>query len=211
MTKHLDPSSYSLPEPDKSDSNKDSLRSRFLAKRESLSIDELSLYALKIGEKIREVLPKSPARIHLFLPIKRFNEVDLSLLLPILWERGDKIYVPRVINNTLEHVEILPDTSIQDNKWGIPEPLPEYPAISAQEISHINIVLTPLLVCDSLGYRVGYGGGFYDQFFQQYPLVKKIGVGFFEPIEKIIDTYAGDIPLDLYISPYKITAFKVQQ
>lgn len=208
MTKYLDTTLSTLPE---SDSNKDALRSRFLAKRDSLPRDELSLRSLKIVENIIEVLPQSPARIHLFLPIKRFNEVDLSLLLPMLWQRGDKTYVPRVINNTLEHVEILPDTIIQDNKWGIPEPLTQYPAISTQGISHINIVLTPLLVCDSFGYRVGYGGGFYDQFFQQYPLVQKIGVGFFEPIEKITDTYEGDIPLDLYISPYKITAFKAQQ
>ena len=108
----------------------------------------------------------------------------------------------------MEHVEITTDTKITLNRWGIPEPSAEYPAVSAEEIKQIDYVLTPLLVCDQNGYRVGYGGGFYDAFFQEYPHLQKVGVGFFEPISHIIDTYEGDIPLDQYISPDKITDFR---
>jgi 5-formyltetrahydrofolate cyclo-ligase len=36
-----------------------------------------------------------------------------------------------------------------------------------------DYVITPLLYCDSFGNRVGYGKGFYDQFFQTINLMQK--------------------------------------
>jgi 5,10-methenyltetrahydrofolate synthetase len=41
--------------------------------------------------------------------------------------------------------------------WGIAEPLPEKPLLEP------DVVLVPLLAFDIVGYRLGYGGGFYDR------------------------------------------------
>ena len=41
--------------------------------------------------------------------------------------------------------------------WGIAEPLPSRAALEP------DIVLVPLLAFDAQGYRLGYGGGFYDR------------------------------------------------
>jgi 5-formyltetrahydrofolate cyclo-ligase len=41
--------------------------------------------------------------------------------------------------------------------WGIAEPLPSRPVIEP------DIVLVPVLAFDAQGYRLGYGGGFYDR------------------------------------------------
>lgn len=187
---------------------KDALRKYFMAQRNDLPPNQISDYSGKICQRVLSMLPEHKVNIHLFLPIEHLLEVNFSQLLPLLWSRGDRIYVPRVTHNILEHVEITPETEIEKNRWGIPEPSIKYPAICVEEVKKIDIVLTPLLVCDQQGYRVGYGGGFYDAFFKEYPHLQKVGVGFFEPITHIVDTYAGDIPLDQYISPDKITDFR---
>ena len=41
--------------------------------------------------------------------------------------------------------------------WGIAEPLPDKPVVDP------DVVLVPLLAFDASGYRLGYGGGFYDR------------------------------------------------
>ncbi|MNT52815.1 5-formyltetrahydrofolate cyclo-ligase family protein [compost metagenome] len=72
----------------------------------------------------------------------------------------------------------------------------------------LDYVLTPLLYCDSSGNRVGYGKGFYDQFFSEYPNInKKIGLNFFPPNEIITDVYEKDVQLDAVITPNQIFKF----
>lgn len=187
---------------------KSALRQQYLLRRRETPPMQIAQYSEDICKKIITKLPAELTHIHLFLPMVKNHEVDLRGLLPVLWERGDLVYVPRVTSDQqLEHVRLMPDTLIVENRWGIPEPAPHHLPATKAEIEALEIVLTPLLVCDKKGFRVGYGGGFYDQFFQEVPHVQKIGVGFFEPIEEILDTYAGDIPLDQYISPMTITRF----
>lgn len=187
---------------------KSDLRSEALMHRKKFSYQQIQDFSKNIYRQLVTQLPENPISIHLFLPIVKNHEVDLRGLLPVLWERGDRVYVPRVTHNQqLEHVRLMPETIIEENQWGIPEPILKHLPASEMEIQEIKMVLTPLLVCDQEGFRVGYGGGFYDQFFHECPHVEKIGVGFFEPIIKILDTYEGDIPLDQYISPLTITRF----
>ncbi len=187
---------------------KSALRVEALAYRKKLSQQQIQAYSQAICRQFIAQLPEKPTSIHLFLPMKKHHEVDLRGLLPVLWERGDQVYVPRVTSDQqLEHVRLLPETIIEENHWGIPEPVLQHLPATEEEIEAIKIVLTPLLVCDQQGFRVGYGGGFYDQLFQKYPHFEKVGVGFFEPINQIIDSYEGDIPLDRYISPMTIARF----
>ncbi len=184
------------------------IRTEALTYRKKMTDKDVQSLSKEICQKILSQLSAPPINIHLFLPMKKNHEVDLQSLLPALWERHDKVYVPRVTSNqTLEHVRLLPETLIKENRWGIPEPTLDSLPASKEEVQEIQIALTPLLICDKEGFRVGYGGGFYDQFFQDHPHITKIGVGFFEPITKILDTYEGDIPLDQYISPRTITRF----
>ena len=46
---------------------------------------------------------------------------------------------------------------MESGTWGIAEPLPSRPALEP------DIVMVPLLAFDVQGYRLGYGGGFYDR------------------------------------------------
>ena len=66
----------------------------------------------------------------------------------------------------------------------------------------------PLLIFDNQGHRVGYGKGYYDRF-----LVKcsretiKVGLSYFNPIERIEDIQIHDIPIDYGITRDRIYRF----
>lgn len=48
--------------------------------------------------------------------------------------------------------------------FGIREPHPDSPQISPETV---DLILVPALACDKRGYRLGYGGGFYDRLLSQ--------------------------------------------
>jgi len=78
------------------------------------------------------------------------------------------------------------------------------------ELDHlkIDLVIVPLLAVDKEGYRVGYGKGFYDRFLAQCrEEMVTVGLSYFEPIEKIEDTNAFDVPLKYCITPERLYEF----
>jgi len=50
-----------------------------------------------------------------------------------------------------------PGDPLGEARWGLLEPLPEAPEVEP------DVLLVPLLAFDAKGYRLGYGGGFYDR------------------------------------------------
>jgi 5-formyltetrahydrofolate cyclo-ligase len=65
-----------------------------------------------------------------------------------------------------------------------------------------------MLICDTKGYRVGYGKGFYDRYLAHCRKdVVKIGFSYFDPVEKITDTDQFDVPLTYCITPQHIYEF----
>ena len=117
--------------------------------------------------------------------------------------------VPRVdfASGEIESVRFSAGSAMTRNIWSIDEP-------SAGELippNQIDMVLAPGLVFDRNGHRVGYGKGFYDRFLNKCrPDCIKIGLSFFEPIERIIDSFAGDVRLDAIIAPTDTFAMALQ-
>jgi 5-formyltetrahydrofolate cyclo-ligase len=104
----------------------------------------------------------------------------------------------------MEAILINEETVYTTNKQGITEPK-FGEVINPNEI---ELIFVPLFVCDTNGYRVGYGKGFYDKFLEKCnPEIIKIGFSYFEPIHKIEDTNSFDVPLTCCITPDNIYEF----
>ena len=90
------------------------------------------------------------------------------------------------------------------NEWGIAEPTSN----EIVEPSIIDAVIVPLIGFDLRGHRIGYGKGFYDKYFENYPKHRpRIGVCYFEPLSNIEDTHEFDVPLTHCITPWNSYEF----
>ena len=107
-------------------------------------------------------------------------------------------------DSKLEHYLLSDQTLLKENDYGIPEPL------SGIKInpSEIDVVFLPLLVFDRQGHRVGYGKGYYDRFLAECRKETiKVGISFFEPIDKIEDIDKNDIAMDFVVTPNQVFSF----
>lgn len=166
--------------------------------------------SLSITESLKKEISSSNAGcIHLFLPITQHKEIDLWPFIKWVWANlpSVQIVIPKCDFKTRKMVSYVlkPNTILTTENHGIPEPI-EAVAIKNTDI---DIVITPLIICDEEGHRIGYGKGFYDAFFNSVNKnTKRIGIGYFEPVNCVDNTDEWDIPLTHYISPTKVYTFK---
>lgn len=92
------------------------------------------------------------------------QEPDLSLLFAGEWGRSRRWGFPRCVEQQLLWHGWSPDDDrpLQSGAFGILEPHPDAPTLMPEEV---DLLLVPAVGCNRRGYRLGYGGGFYDRLF----------------------------------------------
>lgn len=184
---------------------KSELRKKYLEKRKSLSNKDIFQWSNDIFKNfIHHFKPFPGQKIHIFIPIEKFKEVNTQIFVSYFLSRKIRVFVPKIVDTRLISVEIFADSKFELNNWGISEPVSD----EDSGILDFDFVITPLLYCDRYGNRVGYGKGFYDGFFETVSKVtKKIGVNYFNPDEIIDDVWENDIPLDYLVTPTDVLSF----
>lgn len=121
----------------------------------------------------------SARQITLYMPVR--GEVDTSLLLEDAWARGVSVLLPRCVPQKTGQMDFVPCTGrsqLRAGLWGILEPDPQCPPLAwdSSEFSPCVAVI-PALAYDVRGYRLGYGGGYYDRALSQPPFAATTCVG----------------------------------
>lgn len=184
---------------------KSELRKKYMQKRKALSSDEAFLLSEKIFKNFLDYFnPQEGQKIHIFIPIEKFNEIDTQIFIAYFFKQYIRVYVPKIVGDQLIAIEIFEDSTFETNNWGISEPVSNEDSGETD----FDFVITPLLYCDPNGNRIGYGKGFYDSLFQSISQdAKKIGVNYFNPDEYVDDIWENDIPLDYLVTPEEVLSF----
>lgn len=182
--------------------NKQELRQEYLARRRQLSDSEYEGLNQRLLEQFQNLDLLTVRCIHLFLPMRQNREPDTYLIRDWLREnhQGIKIVFPRSDFQTLQMDSYADDGDLvlAVNKYGITEPV----AGNKVAAKDIDLVLLPMLVFDSAGYRVGYGKGFYDRFAKLCrPDVQLTGLSLFEPVQNIDDINGHDLRMQTCLTP----------
>jgi len=103
-------------------------------------------------------------------------ELSTNSLNKYLIERKINICLPKINTQSKEinFFKFSTGTNLIKNKYNILEPE------VTNEIIFPKLVLVPLLAFNESGFRLGYGGGFYDKYFssQEEKDIIKVGLGF---------------------------------
>ena len=186
---------------------KQKLRKYFLDKRKNIS----NHYAQKVSNKVTKYFNSiidnySISVVAGFHPFR--DEINILPLLKVFISNGYKTCLPvtPLDDKILQFREWTPKINLVRGKYGIFEPNQDCDKVEP------DMLLVPLLAFDEAGYRLGYGGGYYDQTLRKLISTKKnitsIGVAFkIQRFKKLpIDTF--DIPLDAVIHEDGLLPFK---
>lgn len=180
------------------------LRKKYLDLRKIFSNEEVAMKSKQLFNNFENKFPVlENQNIHIFLSIKNLKEIDTQLFIDYFWRKKANVFVPKIFKNKLISVQYTPETLLIESSWGILEP-----ETNVNEGNSFDLIVTPLVYCDHSGNRIGYGKGFYDQFFAGVNQnAEKIGTGLFPPNEEIEDISESDIPLDYLVLPTEVLSF----
>ena len=171
------------------------LRRERLAARIALDEKTHARLSASIESSLEALLAPLPAQTLAFCAPMR-KEFDACRLAARLIERGWRIAMPVVVAAAAPMIfrRWTPDTEMALDRHGIPVP-------AAGEELGPAIVLLPLVAFDPQGFRLGYGGGYFDRTLAtMVPRPLAIGVGFELGRVAAIRPLAHDIPLDVTVT-----------
>ncbi|MFD1902205.1 5-formyltetrahydrofolate cyclo-ligase [Enterococcus termitis] len=124
-------------------------------------------------------------------------EFDTHILLTEGWSAEKQLLMP-VTNSErrLTFHQVTPETVFEKTAFGVEEP------VNGLEvgIDKIDLLVVPGIVFTRLGFRIGFGGGFYDRLLQQYQ-GETCSLVFSEQIQEHWTIESFDLPVKrLFIS-----------
>ncbi|MCX7906686.1 MAG: 5-formyltetrahydrofolate cyclo-ligase [Bacteroidetes bacterium] len=96
--------------------------------------------------------------VALYRPLRARREVDVGPLFSAAWAAGKRVLAPVMANQTLRFGTVYPDTRWRLGPYGVEEP-------ESWDLGAFapDLIVVPSLGADRLGYRIGYGKGYYDR------------------------------------------------
>lgn len=120
-----------------------------------------------------------------FIYVNMESEINTINIINKLFHMGKRVAVPKVLPGTREMVALeiksLSDLN-ESGAFGILEP-----DMTKKDVGNeVDLIILPGLAFDKRGYRIGYGGGFYDRFLEAHNEVKRVSLCYnFQIIENV--------------------------
>lgn len=126
-----------------------------------------------------------------YAPIR--GEVDPLPFVRRLLAKGVQVAFPVVRERELIARSVSDLAQLAPAAFGILEPVPDRPEVQPGQI---DVVLVPALTYDLKGFRLGYGGGYYDRFLPRLgPETMTVGLAYDHLVVESLPVEAHDRPV----------------
>ena len=177
---------------------KKELRTNCKKFRKSMNPD----YKKKLDGKITENFLNSDLYkncLSLFCYVSTDIEVNTKEIISRALSDGKIVAVPRCIKGTrfMDFIKITSFNDLEGGSYGVLEPREEF---TEKLLGDKNTVcLIPALTYDKNGYRLGYGGGYYDRFLSEFKGIS-VGIIYSQNITQKLIHGKYDVPVSFIIS-----------
>ncbi len=161
---------------------------------------------------ILRTLPEFHTSKSVGIYLHAFGEIHTQALIEYCFKMAKQVYLPVIcnMNQQLVWVEISKyqyrNKRFAHHRLGMREPV----ATRGLHVSKLELLIMPLLACDTVGTRIGMGGGYYDRTLASAPRHPfRLGLAHdFQLIHQPLQREAWDQPLDALITPSLLRRFK---
>lgn len=151
---------------------KNELRALLLAKRRAIDEGTKGERDRRLCEVIREsAVFRETELLFAYDPLS--HEIDIMPLLRLCLAEGRRLALPRTLPRGVMHFHLVRSLDeLTVGRMGIREPDANAEPVLPEEGT---LILVPALAYDRQGYRIGYGGGYYDRYLRTHP-ARTLGV-----------------------------------
>lgn len=152
---------------------KEELRKQLLISRSRIQADTRAFLSDKIADRLFRIREFREAD-NILCYISKQNEISTDKIVSYcLWE-GKKIAVPVCVGKEMIFRYIKSADDLEEGSFSVLEPKS---FCEEAKTDRNTVCITPALCFDPRGYRIGYGKGYYDRFFEKNECIK-IGLCF---------------------------------
>lgn len=177
-------------------------REELLGRRLKLDRDERDRIATRVAGLLHRHVPEvQAATIGFYWPFR--GELDFRGLAASMYAAGARLSLPVIVTKgePLEFWHWEPGAKLARGAWGIPVP-------AERDVTNPTVLIVPLVGFDEAGYRLGYGGGYYDRTLPvMRPRPFTVGVGFELGRLTTIHPQDHDIPMDTIVTESGVVRF----
>ena len=182
---------------------KKQLRREMLARRDRMEpamADALNRRLWEQMERCQQLWSGMP--VYTYISYRR--EADTRRLVRELWKRGIPVAAPQAKDGRMEFYRIRSESDLTAGYRGIPEPVCGCEKASKERA----LVIVPGAVFDLQGYRIGYGGGYYDRFLPLACNAVKIALCRAVLLEPVLPRECHDVRADFVLTEDALYACK---
>jgi 5-formyltetrahydrofolate cyclo-ligase len=176
------------------------LRRQMRTLRDTLPASACEARSAKIAKRLAELEELERARTVLgFASIH--NEVQTRSSMEAAWATGKRVALPRVVDDELELHLVSPDTVLIEGSFSVPEPPDDAAAVAPDEVDFAWI---PALAVDPRGYRIGYGGGYYDRLLPKLERAVTCALAYGFQLVAEVPEQPFDVRVDLVVTDERV-------
>jgi 5-formyltetrahydrofolate cyclo-ligase len=177
---------------------KKQIRKRMQAKLQQLTDEEKQTYDKQIAEKLYE-LPQWKNADTIAITISKGKEIDTIPIIKQAWSEGKTVSVPKCDPTTksMAFRQITSFSQLESVYFGLLEPIET--VTSEVNKSDMDIIIVPGICFSKNGYRIGYGGGYYDRYLQHVSALT-VSLAYCFQVVDSLPIEEHDVPVQMIIT-----------